>query len=131
MPKASSRRRTNDRYTWALMKLDPPDGVKSVRTRTAFGSTSQASSTPPTNSGTAAATNDRARRRSFLCRPGTMNAQSWYSQTGLATMRPRNTDTWIIRSKELATPSKFRVACRPSCSLRSRIGLISAASIGW
>ena len=77
MPKASSSRSTKDRYTWALMKLEPPDGVKSVRTRTALGSTSQASRTPPTNSGTAAATKDRARRRSFLCSPGTMKAHSW------------------------------------------------------
>jgi hypothetical protein len=82
-------------------------------------------------SGTAAATKDSARRRSFLCSPGTMNAQSWYSQTGLARINPRNTDTWIMRSKELATPSKLSDACRPSLSLRSLIGLIRAASMGW
>ncbi|MCB5293735.1 hypothetical protein BJQ90_03193 [Arthrobacter sp. SO3] len=77
MPNAASRRRTKVRYTWALMKLEPPEGVNSVRTRTALGSTSHASSTPPTNSGTAAATNDRAMRRSFLCSPGTIKAHSW------------------------------------------------------
>ncbi len=39
-----------------------------------------------------------------------MKAQSWYSHTGLAMITPRNTDTWIMRSNELATPSKLRVA---------------------
>jgi hypothetical protein len=92
------------------MKFEPPDGVKSVSTRTAFGRTNHASVTPPTNSGTAAATNDSARRRSFLWSPGTIKAHSWYSQTGLARIKPRKTETWIMRSNELATPSKLRVA---------------------
>ena len=87
--------------------------------------------TPPRNSGTAAAMKDEGEPAFLLVQPGNDERPELVDPDRAGDdQADRKTETWIMKSKELATPSKFRVACRPSCSFRSRIGLISAVEQG-
>lgn len=58
------------------------------------------------NSGVAMAEKIIAHLRSLRCRPGAMNAHNWYSQIGLARIRPNSAEILIRNVSALPTPGK-------------------------
>src|SRR6266436_5331922 len=83
-----------------------------------------ANSPPPTNSSAEEMMNGAAQRRSFLYRPGEMNAQNWYSTHGAA----RNSDTTSgSLNQMMEIPSVGSMAIRLGCNPSD----VSAAAAGW
>jgi hypothetical protein len=68
-----------------------------------WGTTSHPAKHPARNSGTLVKKNPSPYFSSRRVRPGTKNAQTWYSQTGLETMTPTVTAISIFRSNALVT----------------------------
>ena len=71
------------------------------------------------NSGPAMAANSIDHRRSLRCRPGTTNAHSCDSQTGLASTMPDTSEIFSWMMNGPVTSVKVSLASRP-CSSASR-----------
>ncbi len=61
--------------------------------------------TPSTKKNSASGIHGRSARRSEGVKPGAMNAQSWYSRTGIATMIPTATAMRSVTAKASPGPS--------------------------
>ena len=72
--------------------------------------TKYARTAPAANSGAAMATKTYAHLRSCRCRPGAMNAHSWYSQTGAPTMIPTQSAILSAQDQRVADPEGQEVA---------------------
>src|SRR4029453_11388941 len=79
---------TNPMYDDTSSLVASPRTPDSMMKARLWPITKYASTAPPANSGAAIATKTYAHLRSWRCRPGAMNAHSWYSHTGAPTTMP-------------------------------------------
>src|SRR5919204_2371598 len=117
-PKITSMPSTNEMYlsaASAVMNASPPKVTTS--TRRPSGTTKKASAAPAANSAAAQVTKVSAYLRSLAYRPGVMNAQIWYSHTGLVNTAPiaaptlswvRNASNGVVCSRRHSGPGGSR-----------------------